>query len=273
MQAIFLKYIQILLPILLLIAALYLLLCIIYYLLQEKFIFIPSFKNQEKLKIKVDYEEIFLEGERGGSIHAFHLKIANPRGCILYFHGNTGSLQRWGVIAQSLTKFGYNVFIPDYRGYGKSCGIRTEELMHNDSLLCLDYLKTKFPIDEIVIYGRSLGSGLAVKLASQENPKALILETPYNNLIDAAKKFAPFIPVKMLLKFTFKSDMWIGVINCPVFIFHGTKDSIISFQLGKKLFEAANGKNNVHFYQISGGKHNNLASFHLFREKLKEILS
>ena len=261
--------------ILLFLVALYLLVVAFYYLFQERFIFVPHWKgvNYQNLAISLPYSEHYLDATDGGKIHAIMLHVQDPKGCILYFHGNTGGINRWGALASELAILGYDVFIPDYRGYGKSRGKRSEEIMHNDARMCYKYVCDKGFKDRMIIYGRSLGSGMAVRLAAGVQVLGLILETPFFNLNDPARHVAPFIPAEYLLKYQFRSDLYIPKVQCPILILHGTRDSLVPYRSALKLYHLVSHRPDVEMITITGGKHNNLNKFPLYREKVVQFLT
>ncbi|MEM1136877.1 MAG: alpha/beta fold hydrolase [Bacteroidota bacterium] len=250
----------------------YFLLCVIYYLIQEKIIFLPEkLPADYQFNISLSFEEVFLDTEKDVTIHGLHFKKSNSKGVILYFHGNAGSLERWGDVAHYFDKYPYDFFIYDYRTYGKSNGKRSEEAMYYDAEHCLKYLLSTFSENQLILYGRSLGSGIAAKMATLYDVNKVILETPYYNLYDVARHYAPFIPYKLLMRYSFRSDLWLPKIKCPVYIFHGTKDKIIPHSSALKLAEKLNGQGK--FVSIPKGRHNNLAEFELFNRELNLILS
>ncbi len=251
----------------------YVLLCTFYYFFQEKLIFVPWRRLDRNAEIKLgsDFDEYFLEGEEGGLIHALHIKAGKPRGCILYFHGNTGSISRWGAIAEELTTFGFDVFIPDYRGYGKSRGKRTEALLYKDALLCYHKVKELFPDEKICIYGRSLGSGMASWLASRVECDAVVLETPYNNLLDVARFHSRIIPIKLFLRYTFRNDIYLRQSTAPLLIAHGTKDMIVPYKLGLRLYQTVKSRGNTKMLTIPGGHHGDLNGFPVFRKTMERF--
>ncbi|NNK81477.1 MAG: hypothetical protein HKO93_08250 [Flavobacteriales bacterium] len=125
---------------------------------------------------------------------------------------------------------------------------------------------------ELVVYGRSLGSGLAVKVASDNNPSKLVLETPFSNMIDVAFYRYPFLPIRYLLRFPFRSDRFIGKVTCPIRIFHGTRDRMVPYKSGLKLYELIAEGVDHNMVTLPRARHSNLADFPLFREKMSEFL-
>lgn len=252
----------------------YLALCFLAWLLQERFIFVPTFRHEPRTEdIVTPNEEVFLETPGKGLIHGLCLFAEAPRGVILYLHGNTGGMRRWKFIAEELCSYGFSVFIPDYRGYGLSKGKRTESLMHSDNRACLEAVKRKFPGMPVIVYGRSLGSGFAVKLASENKVQALVLETPFLSLLDVANSYFPFLPNSRLIRFPLRSDLLMPSLKIPALILHGTADRIVPYRSALALFHAAGSNPRVKMTTIPGGRHNNLNVYPLFREKLGEFLS
>lgn len=252
----------------------YLLLCLVYFVLQERIIFRPLGKlyKSDNIRLASNFDEYFFEAREGGKIHSLLIHVENPKGVILYWHGNTGNLRRWATVAEEFTSFGYDVCVPDYRGFGKSKGKRTEALLHADSLQIYDWLKLRYPEKDIIIYGRSLGSGIATPLAAKRNPRQLILETPFYSLVEVALHQMPILPARLLLRFPFRSDQYITKVKCPVAIFHGTRDKTVPYKQGLALYEKIKDRKDSLMVTIPRGKHHDLNGYPLFREKLKEIL-
>lgn len=245
----------------------------IYFFLQERFIFI-AVHNSDRLNYTLasEYEEVFIDTPYKGRIHGLLIKPERSKGVILYFHGNTGSIRRWAVTAEELTSYGYDVLIVDYRGYGKSRGKRSEVAMHHDAEAAYQFLLEKYPTSDIVIYGRSLGSGFAVPLAAKHPESKLVLETPFYSLLEVAEQQAPYIPIGFLLRFPLRSDEVIPQVDNKMVVFHGTRDRVIPYPSALKLFEKA-GSTNKLMVTIPRGRHNDLAKYALFREKMHEFLS
>lgn len=257
--------------ILLILIAVYIAICVFYYIFQERFIFVPwgKMRSDSPILLGSEFTEYFLEGAYEGRIHAIHIKVRNPRGCILYFHGNTGGIQRWGAIAEELTSFGFDIFLPDYRGYGKSRGLRTEETLYSDALLCYKKVLELYPDNQICLYGRSLGTAMASWLSAHTSSGAIVLETPFNNMIEVANRHSKIIPVKLFLKFTFRNDLHLTRAKSPILIAHGTKDSIVQYKSGLRLYKSLKNRTDAEMLTIPGGNHGNLNGFPVFRDTLE----
>lgn len=243
------------------------------YWFQEKLIFQGSSLSQDyQFDINVPFEEVYLKAEDAAVLHGVLLKCANPKGAILYFHGNRGNISRWGNLAAYFSRFDYDVLVMDYRGYGKSKGKRTEQILHADATLAYQYLETKYEPENIIIYGRSLGTGIATRLASTVESKSLILETPYDDFGAMMFKRMGVLPSRKLFRYQFRSNSYIGRVSCPVFIFHGTEDNIVPIEYGRKLAGSVN-RGLLSLTVIEGGEHNNLGTFDAYNNKMKQIFS
>ena len=170
------------------------------YFFQENFIFLPTpLEEDHAYKLTTSFEELSIEMDDGAIINALHLKAENPKGIIYYHHGNAGNLDRWGQIAAYFIQFQYDVLIYDYRGYGKSTGTRSEVNLHKDAEHIYKLLLKDWKEDQIILYGRSIGSGIASQLAANHSAKMLILETPFYSLKSIASYRFPFLPTSLLV--------------------------------------------------------------------------
>ncbi|MGB0424156.1 MAG: alpha/beta hydrolase, partial [Flavobacteriales bacterium] len=195
-------------------------------------------------------------------------------GLIFYLHGNTGAMQRWAHMGQELSEFGFDVFVMDYRGFGQSTGPRKEAWMHRDCIEVYRQLLNEVggKYEQIVVYGRSLGSGFAVPLSVEVKPDKLVLETPFKSLLHVAGHHAKFLPLKVLLRYHMRNDLLIDRLQCAVLVFHGTKDKIVPFSSAFELFQIVPEEVENRFVSIPDGKHNNLSTYPVFRETLKAFL-
>ena len=243
-----------------------------FYFLQEKLIFLSTKLPEEYVySFDVPFEELFLNADDGARLNALQFHSQNPKGLILYFHGNAGDLSRWGKIVSPFTSLGYDVLVMDYRTYGKSTGKLSEKALFKDAQLFYDHAKEKYPEKDIVIYGRSLGASIATHLASNNDPKKLILETPFYSLQETARERFPFLPVSYLLKYRMPSFEYMQKVTAPVRVFHGTQDRVVSYEAGKKLYGSIP-HSNKKMYTIPQGGHNNLSDFQDYWEGIKAEL-
>lgn len=232
------------------------------YFFQEKLIFYSSTLPQGfQYQFDAEFEELFLTAEDGAVLNGLHFKAKNPKGVILYNHGNAGELDSWGQWGELLAnRYSYDVVIWDYRGYGKSTGKRRQQPMLDDGLLFYSYCQNLFNEDLITVYGRSLGGFFATHVARQTQPRQLILESTPLSILEVASETYPFLPAKWLLKFRFQNMENITQISEPTYLIHGTDDDLIPFEHGKRLFELSKA-NKKQFFSIEGGNHNDLSNF------------
>ncbi len=249
----------------------YLLLIIIVYLVQERFIFKPEKLKQDFIyKYDAPFKELFFDVEPGVRINGLHFTVKNPHGLVLYFHGNTRSIKGWARYAKDFFRYNYDVVLVDYRGFGKSTGKRTEKDMLSDMQFVYDTLAAQYTEQHIIVYGRSLGSGFATKIASDNKPRYLILDAPYFSFKKAIERFLPILPVRLVLRFHLRTDKWIADVSCHTYILHGTKDWLIPVSNSEQL-QALNPKK-ITLIRIKGGGHNNLPTFPEYHNFIRDIL-
>lgn len=217
------------------------------------------------------YEEVYLPSGQE-RIHALYFEPqAKPvKGVVLYLHGNRGHLGRWGKQHRTFTELGYAILLVDYRGYGKSSGRPSEQGLYEDGKAALDWLMQRYPKDEIVLYGRSLGSGVAAYLSTLHTTKLLILETPYDRLPHVIQRQAPFPMPKAVFRHTFPNDEWLAQTRCPAYIFAGSRDKLIPLKLSLRLKPLL--PSPEHFFTIEGAGHRNLSAFAEYHFHLRRLL-
>ena len=256
------------------IIAMYASLLSVMYVLQPKMIFLPTQLPQTyAFSFPNPFDEHFIQVP-DAQIHAlsFQHKDIQPEGLVIYFHGNAGCLDGWGDVYRYFWSYGYDTFIIDYRGYGKSTGtIKSEEQLFDDAQHVYLYIQQKFGDrykNNIVIYGRSIGTGIASRLAQKFPPKLLILETPYYNLPSLVQDIYPFVP-KFLVRFHLANHKYIQKTTYPVHIFHGTSDEIIPYKHGIKLSRLSQ---NITLHTIDSAYHNNIPTHKKYHQILQSIL-
>lgn len=241
---------------LLAVPASYILVCSGLYFQQDKLIFRPEVLPAD---FRFNFPQAFSEVNvpvDGASLNALHFRAPDPQGIVLFFHGNSGSLRRWGDVAESFTGRRYDLFVFDYRGYGKSTGkIKSERQLHDDAERVYAYVRERYRAENIIVYGRSLGTGIAAQLAVRHTPKMLILETPYFSLKDLTATFYPYVP-GFLLKYPLRTDLALPNVKSPVYLFHGTRDAVVPYPSSERLLPLiASAKEMV---TIPDGEHNGL---------------
>ena len=248
----------------------YIIVLVFFYIKQESFIFFPNKTNQNyKYNFPSEFEEVYYETPNKGKIHSLRFFSKNTKGIVLYLHGNAGNLESWSSVYPQFISRHFDVIIIDYRTYGKSRGKLSEENFYSDIQYIYNEIKKEFLEEKIIIHGRSLGTGMAVKLCSENNPKTLILESPYYSLLERAKQTTPFLPLNFMLKYKFESNKHITKIKCPIYIFHGKNDNVIPFESGKKLYGLV--EDNAKFIEFENGTHSNLSSFEKYNNVMDKI--
>jgi uncharacterized protein len=241
------------------------------YLLQEKFIFKPEKLAQDfEYKYDAPFKELFFDIEPGVRINGLHFYRHQPKGLILYLHGNTRSIKGWAKYAKDFYRYHYDVVLVDYRGFGKSTGKRSEREMLNDLQLVYERLAQTYQEHHLIVYGRSMGSGFATKLACDNHPRYLILDAPYYSFKKVVQRFLPILPVRLVLRFHLRTDLWIQKVGCPIYIIHGTKDWLIPISHSEKLRDLNPEK--ITLIEIESGGHNNLPEFDTYHNFIRDIL-
>ena len=241
------------------------------YFLQELFIFKPEkLKPEFEFRYDIPFRELNFDIAPGVRINGLHFYRDAPKGLILYFHGNSRSIKGWAKHAKDFYRYDYDVILVDYRGFGKSTGPRNEKEMLKDMQFVYETLVKQYSEQHLIVYGRSLGSGFAAKLASDNRPRYLILDSPYYNFRKVIERFLPILPVRIVLRFQLRTDRWIRKVNCHTYILHGTKDLLIPIRHSERL-QSLN-PHRITLIRIQGGGHNNLPSFPEYHNFVRDIL-
>ena len=176
-----------------------------------------------------------------------------------------------GKFAKDFVSKGYDFFMVDYRGMGKSRGKRTETTLLNDAQHIYRWLENLYGEHRVVLYGRSMGSGVAARIASWNNPKMLILDSPYYSFFYQVRRYGFWLPIQWLLKYQIRTNQFLRKVTCPVFIIHGRKDRLIPFRQSEKLLQEAPAV--VKLFPVNNAGHNNLPDFAEYHELLYDILN
>lgn len=261
-----------LLIILLVVLGLYALICVLLYANQESILFHPQYLPKEHVfQFDQAFEEKSITVKDGTVLNGLLFKAENSKGVILYLHGNGGALDSWGWVARAYTDLHYDVFMLDYRGYGKSSGkITSEEQLHEDVQTVYDLLAKQYTEDRIIVLGYSIGTGLASKVASVNKPKLLILQAPYYSIVDEMKQRFPIIPT-FVLKYKLDNSTQLKHCTMPVVIFHGTLDQVISYQASVKLEKEF--KPGDQLITLTGEDHNGMSDNPDYQTVLEKVLN
>ena len=244
------------------------------YHLQEKFLFHPiRLPKDYQFPFNIPFKEVNIAMTKTDTLNLvqFFPSDSTPKGVVIYFHGNTGNITRFAKYASNFTKNNYEVWMPDYPGYGKTTGKLTEENIYAQAKEVYKLAHSKFSADSILVYGKSLGCGVASYIAAKENCAGLILETPFYSIPDLFSHYAPIYPTKRMSHFKFPVGEYLKDVKEPILIFHGTSDKLIPYNSAEKLRKVL--KPADAFITIPEGTHHNLNDFPIFHSTLDSVLN
>ena len=237
--------------ILLIFISIYFFILISTYFFQRNLLYHPAENNYYGDRLIVSIEKVRIKTQDNIELLGwFHNKNTSNLKTILFLHGNAGSLENRIHKINHFKDMNLNFLIIAWRGFSGNKGSPTEKGLYEDARSAIRWLKLK-GIEEknIIIYGESLGTGIAAEIAQNKNFAGVILESPFTSMIDAGKDKYPYLPVKLLLKDKYESDKKIKNINSPILIMHGRVDKIVPFHMGKKMYELANEPKHSYFSQ------------------------
>ncbi len=244
------------------------------YFKQENMIFAPEALPPDfKFTFQERFEELNWPVD-GARINALHFRAAKPKGIVLYFHGNAGSLKNWGDVSQDFTRRDYDIVIPDYRGFGKSTGrIESEKMLLQDAETAYTYVKKTFPENQIILYGRSIGTGLPSIWPGRTGRAWSFWSRPISVCWIWRRVYYSLFPrplLSLLVRYSMRTDLWIADVVCPVYLFHGERDKVIPFNESERLSKLIRSEHQL--IAVPEGGHNNLGDFRQYREALDRIL-
>lgn len=262
---------KMLLNLLIIMPAFYVFVCVLLYFTQERLIFFPERLDKNfQFAFHQKLEEVVVKTKDGITLNGLLFKADSSKGLIFYLHGNAGALNSWGEAAATYTDLHYDVFMLDYRGYGKSEGvINGQSNFFSDVQTAYDEMKKRYPETKIIVLGYSIGTGAATHLASTNDPKLLILQAPYYSLTDMMQHKFPVVPT-FILKYKFATNQYIRGCKCPVVIFHGDKDEIIYYGSSLKLKPLLKPADTLITLHNFG--HNGMTDNEEYKTELKKIL-
>ncbi len=226
------------------------------YLGQASLLYLPDIPARALQATPADiglaYETVWLDSADGVRLHGWYLPHAEPRGTLLFFHGNAGNISHRLDSLRIFHGLGLAVLIFDYRGYGQSAGVPDEEGTHQDALAAWRHLtETRgIPPARIVLFGRSLGAALAAWMAGRERPGALILESAFTSVPELAADLYRWLPARHLARLHYATRDYLAGVGCPVLVVHSPEDEIIPFEHGQALYQAA--RPPKEFLQLNG---------------------
>ena len=212
------------------------------YVFQRDLLYHPGENNYygDKLLVSVDKVKIKTH-DNIELISWYHTKDINKYKTILFLHGNAGTLENRIHKINHFQDININFLLIAWRGFSGNKGKPTEKGLYEDARSAVRWLKSKGVLENnIILYGESLGTGIATEIAQNKNFAGIILESPFTSMIDAGKNKYPYLPIKLLLKDKYESSKKIKNINIPVLVMHGKVDKLVPFSMGKKIYELAN---------------------------------
>ena len=243
------------------------------YYFQDRVLFHPiALARNHNYNFSLPYKEINIPYDAASNLNIIQFAAGGKakRGVVLYFHGNMKNISWYAKHVPAFTKHGYEVWMPDYPGFGKSTGKLTEQRLYEYAIQIYKLARTKYGQATIIIYGKSMGTAIASYLASVSDCRALVLETPYYSMHSLASHYFPIFAVSRLIHYRLPTFDYLSKVSAPVTIFHGTSDWVIPYSNAKQLQSVL--KPGDSFVTIEGGSHNDLNSFPLMQHTLDSLL-
>jgi pimeloyl-ACP methyl ester carboxylesterase len=240
---------------------------------QEKLLFVPDVLPADQPLAKApDIHEVSVE-VAGARLHALHLRLPDPKGVVFFLHGNAGSLANWFVNPDYYRRVNFDLFMLDYRGFGKSTGrIQSEAQLHADVRAAWSTIASRYADRKVVVYGRSLGTGLAVRLGAEMSatrpPDLTVLVSPYRSMVSLATEHFPWVP-QAVVRYPLRTDAVIGQVRGPILIVHGERDTLIPPDHSESLKLLAP---QVNLLRVPGAGHNDLQDFDMYLGALARAL-
>jgi pimeloyl-ACP methyl ester carboxylesterase len=226
------------------------------YLMQDSLLFHPQPLHpaqRDSIAKRSGAEEVFLQDPNGVRLHAWHVKAGPGKPLVIYFGGNAEDVS-WMIDEARWRAPGVGWLLVDYRGFGASEGSPSEQTITADALRWYDYLVKEIGATKVVVFGRSLGSGAAVFLASQRKVDAVVLVTPFDSLVEVAKHHYPYLPVSLMLRHRFDSAQLAPKLAMPLLCVAAERDSVIPAAHARRLYEAWGGPKR--WILLDGAGHN-----------------
>jgi uncharacterized protein len=243
---------------------------VVLYFAQDFILFHPTpLGRNHQFRFEQVFEETNIsQGKNNLSIVKF--KTSRKRkGIVLFYHGNMENIEHYKSYPAIFLSNNYDVWMIDYPGFGKTTGKRTENIINEQAILMYDMSLKQTSSDSIIIYGKSIGTGVAAFVASERNCKHLVLETPYYSIPDLARHYLPVYPVKWMIQYSFPTHQYLLKVQSPITIFHGTKDEVIPYSHSARLKDQ---NKKIKLVTIANGKHNNLTDFKEYHTAIDSLL-
>ncbi len=242
---------------------------------ERKHIYYPTGKIEFTPRdIKLSFEDIYFNASDGVRLNGWFIPVDNPKATLLFCHGNGGNISHRMHSLAIFNKLGLNVFLFDYRGYGRSSGRASEEGTYLDARAAYDYVAGREDVDrtKIVLYGESLGGAIAYDLATVSNVSAVITLGTFSSIVDMGKAIYPFLPLRLIVRTKYDAASMVGNVEVPKLIIHSVDDEIVPFEQGKKLFSSASDPKE--FYEMQGGHNDAIFTYEdEFSERIGDFLN
>lgn len=257
-------------------AAIYGLLLALLWFGQEKLIFLPQkLPADHRFDIGPDVHEVWVDrpGPEAARLHALHLRLPQPVGVVFYLHGNAGNLEGWFVNADFWRSVNHDVFMIDYRGYGKSGGrVTSEAQLIDDVRAAWQQVAPAYAGRQRVVFGRSLGSALAAKLAAEVTPDLTVLVSPYESMAALAAEHYRWVPAA-LLRYPLRTDEAVARLKGRLLLLHGERDELIGLRHSERLLSLARASAGASLVSVPGAGHNDLQMFAGYLDSLRAALA
>ncbi len=223
---------------------------------QSRLVFYPETGREivaTPARFGLPYEDLYLKTADGIMLHGWYVPAAQPRGTVLFLHGNAGNISHRIESVQMFHRLGYSTLIFDYRGYGNSVGTPSEQGTYRDAEAAWRYLTEQrhVPACRIALFGESLGGAVGAWLAARQQPAALVIASGFTSVPDLAQHFYPYLPVRWLARIRYDTRAYLKSVAAPVLIAHSPEDDIVPFEHGRALFAAAHPPRQ--FLELAGG--------------------
>jgi uncharacterized protein len=257
---------------LLLVAVSYVAVVALAYFMQRAMMYFPEkVRSSPEQAGFAEAEEVILDTADGERLIAWHVPPRGENPVLLYFHGNGGAIGYRVDRFRALTSVGFGLVALSYRGYGGSTGKPSEQGLLADAEAAYRFAVSRYPVKRLAVWGESLGSGVAVALASEKAVSRVVLEAPFASAVEIGAAAYPFLPVRWLMKDQFRSDLRAGKVRAPVLILHGERDAVVPIRSGERLYGLIDAPKR--FVRFPDATHDDLAEYGAIEVATKFILS
>jgi len=244
-------------------SVIYLVLVAVMYFAQRALLYFPETLRTTPTQAGLPQaEEVVLDTADGERVIVWHIAPRGDQPVVLYFHGNGGALRYRADRFRALTQDGTGLVALSYRGYAGSSGRPSEDGLIADARAAYAFAMQRYPMARLVLWGESLGTGVAVAIAAEKaaakKVARLVLEAPFASAVSVAASVYPFVPVRLLMKDQFRSDLRIRNVTAPVLIVHGDRDTVIPIESGERLYALA--EDPKRFLRVPGAGHEDLGT-------------